>query len=193
MFMIKVVDLTKKYRNRTIINNLNYSFSNEHIYFMTSINGSGKTTFFKCLLRETSFNGNIYDDKLIYQYLPEKVLLPSFIKVYDFLASFTKLYNDVIDDTKIDYLLKLFRITKYKYSYLNYLSKGTKQKVLIIKTLLSDADVYLFDEPLSGLDKESRILFMDELKLLQETGKLIIIATHYYNDYNYPNKVVLGV
>jgi ABC-type multidrug transport system ATPase subunit len=71
------------------------------------------------------------------------------------------------------------------------LSKGTRQKVLIIKTLLSKADVYLFDEPLSGLDLKSRYTFMALVKTLQEQGKIVIIASHFYDDYKFSNKKVI--
>ena len=78
------------------------------------------------------------------------------------------LFDDIVDfEAKIEEYLMLFGIIQYQNKYIHQLSKGTKQKALIIKTLLSNADVFLLDEPLSGLDNKSRIVFMSLIKELQ--------------------------
>ena len=62
---------------------------------------------------------------------------------------------------------------------LNQLSKGMKQKVLLICGFLSDVDLYIFDEALSGLDKEMQKQFMNYIKKLKIEKKTIIYTTHY--------------
>ena len=198
MNLISIKNLSKKYGKKIVFENLNLELTTENIYFLTSINGSGKTTFFKCLLRDTKYDGYIYDKSVKYAYLPEKIMWPSFTSLNYYLKVFITLENDLINDEKnlqnvIDNYLLYFKIDKYKYQSVNTLSKGTKQKTLIIKTILSNADVYLFDEPLTGLDKKSREIFMQIIKTMQEQGKLIIIASHYYDDYKYDNKKVINL
>ena len=63
------------------------------------------------------------------------------------------------------------------------LSKGNMQKVGIIQMVLSEGDLYLFDEPTDGLDNISVELFVDDLKKLLEKGKTIIISTHKKSVY----------
>jgi ABC-type multidrug transport system ATPase subunit len=71
------------------------------------------------------------------------------------------------------------------------LSKGMRQKVLIIQNLMVDSDCYIFDEPLSGLDPISQNIFMDEINKLFDNKKLIIIITHFPNQYNFNNKLII--
>lgn len=191
MKQILINNLNKSYGKNRILNHITTELFSDNIYFLTSGNGSGKTTFFKCLLRETSFTGKIIDNEMLYAYLPDKVKIPEFVKLKDFIKMFLELdfktfYGPIIDD----YLL-LFDIIQYKNKYMHELSKGTKQKVMIIKTILSKADVYLFDEPLSGLDLKSRYTFMSLVKTLQEQDKIVIIASHYFEEYRFDNKKVI--
>ena len=191
MKKILINNLSKSYRNNKVFSNVNEVFFSDYIYFLTSENGRGKTTFFKCLLKETSFKGDIIDNEMVYSYLPDRVIIPKYVKLKDFIKmyldiDFKTFYGPIIDD-----YLMLFDIIKYKNKYMHELSKGTRQKVLIIKTLLSKADVYLFDEPLSGLDLKSRYTFMALVKTLQEQGKIVIIASHYYDEYKFSNKKVI--
>ena len=56
------------------------------------------------------------------------------------------------------------------------LSGGEKQKIAIIRTLISDGDVLIFDEPLSALDKKSKIVFQEEISKIK--NKIVIIISH---------------
>ena len=76
MKKILINNLSKSYRNNKVFSNVNEVFFCDYIYFLTSENGSGKTTFFKCLLKETSFKGDIIDNEMVYSYLPDRVIIP---------------------------------------------------------------------------------------------------------------------
>ena len=187
---IRIDNLSKSYAENLVLDSINCVLNSSKVYFLTSGNGSGKTTFFNCLLREISFDGKINDQDLIYSYLPDKVKLPIYVKVIDFITMFLD-DNNIEINNKISYYFELFKISKYRNYYVNQLSKGSKQKVLIILTLLSVADVYLFDEPLTGLDYDSRLIFMEEVKSLQSNNKIVVIASHYYDEYKLSNKEVI--
>lgn len=189
---IRINNLSKSYAENLVLDSINCVLNSSKVYFLTSGNGSGKTTFFNCLLREISFDGKIIDQDLIYSYLPDKVKLPIYVKVIDFITMFLD-DNNIEINNKINYYFELFKISKYRNYYVNQLSKGSKQKVLIILTLLSVADVYLFDEPLTGLDYNSRLIFMEEVKSLQSNNKIVVIASHYYDEYKLSNKEVINL
>lgn len=193
MKLVKIVNLCKSYGRNIVLKDVNLDLNSTFVYFLASANGSGKTTFFRCLLRETSFKGKIEDENIIYSYLPDKVKIPLYVTVIEFLIMYLRIDYKDVDLNLIDEYLSLFDIIKYKYRFMHELSKGTKQKVLIIKTLLSNADVYLLDEPLAGLDYKSRVTFMMRLKNFQEKGKIVVIATHYYKDYSFDNKKVIEI
>ena len=193
MIQIIINNLYKSYGKKSVFNNVNLRLNSENIYFLITENGSGKTTFFKCLLSETNYKGSIIDKNLLYAYLPEKVITPEFVTVIDYLKMYLNLEYKEVDENLINEYLEKFEILEHKNSYINKLSKGSKQKVFIIKMLLSNADVYLFDEPLSGLDVKSRKIFIKLLKELHFRNKLIIIATHYFDEYKIKCKKVIDL
>ena len=176
--MIKVYNLTKTYNKTTIFNNFNYLFKKGKLYLLTNENGTGKTTFFKCLLNEIKYQGIIIDNKLNISYLPDKVLFPSFVSLDCYIKMFVPLY----DKNKYNELLDIFQMTNYKKKNVTTFSKGMRQKTLIIKTFLENSEILLFDEPLAGLDKLSRINFIDYLQRIID-NKIILIATHYKEEY----------
>ena len=71
------------------------------------------------------------------------------------------------------------------------LSKGMQQKVLIIQSLIHNADLYIFDEPLSGLDDQTKERFVNEIKKLRKNSKLIVISTHSLKEYRLRVKNVI--
>ena len=84
---------------------------------------------------------------------------------------------------KLAFFIERFNLTEYKNTPIIKLSKGTKQKILIIQSLIKECDVYIFDEPLNGLDDNMQGVFVDELKKLKKLNKLILIITHNINAY----------
>ncbi len=177
LFQIDLKEVTKKYRNRIILNNVNLSLDNTKYNIIKGYNGSGKSTLIKCLMNFIKYEGKI-KNKYKVSYVPEKTYLPAYIKVNEFLNMIAKIKNSSLN---IDEYLEKFEILKYKDKELSKLSLGTKQKILIIQSLLEDADVYIFDEPLNGLDDFAVKVFNKELQRLRKKQKLIIIVMH--DDY----------
>lgn len=191
MTQIRISNLHKEYNDITIIQKCSCLLTSDYIYFLTNENGGGKTTFFKCMIKSTKYNGHI-DDLKSFSYLPEKNILPYFSTPCKFLQVFFRLSKLANFEPLIDKYLAMFDILMYKHVPFYKLSKGTKQKVLLIKILNSLNDVLLFDEPLNGLDKPSREVFMKLVHKKQKEGKIIIIASHYYDEYNYENKRIIS-
>lgn len=172
LLQVQIKNLTKKYGKKIIINNLNLTIDNTRYNIIKGHNGCGKSTLIKCIMNLVKYEGQIINNNSIY-YVPEKIYLPPLIKVSDFLNILSKDKNKLINE----YLIK-FDILKYKDKYLNKLSLGTKQKIMIISSLMNDSDMYIFDEPLNGLDDFSVDVFLEELKLLKKHGKIIVIILH---------------
>lgn len=174
---IRTINLTKKYRNNVVLKNLNLNFSNDKINFLVSANGSGKSTLIKCILNLTKYKGKIITNCKVKSYCPEKINLPDFITIKYFLSLFN------IDHQKANILLNKFNLkSDLKVSQL---SKGMHQKILIIQCLCKEADAYLFDEPLNGLDLNSKLILIDEINKLYKRKKLIIISSHHIEHYKH--------
>ena len=133
-------------------------------------NGYGKSTLLKCIMGFLNYQGSIIKNFNYLAYCPERFIFPEFMKIGDFLNLIP------LDFSKVRILLDKFNLNKEKY--MHELSKGMRQKVLLIFTITRFADGYLFDEPLNGLDDQSIKVFVEEINELHKKGKLILISTH---------------
>lgn len=176
-FQINLENITKRYNHKIVLSDVNLCLDNTKYNIIKGYNGSGKSTLIKCLMNFIRYEGKITNPYKI-SYVPEKIYLPPFMKVKSFLLLITKIKKGSLE---IDQYLEKFNILKYKEKELGKLSLGTKQKVVIIQSLLESADIYIFDEPLNGLDDESVKAFSKELQNLRKKRKLIIIIMH--DDY----------
>ena len=194
MLEMIISNLTKHYGKNEVFNNVNITFDSNSYNFLVGENGSGKSTLIKCILDEINYQGFI--DKKDYKiaYAPEKIMLPDYVTLHNFLVMLGISKNKNVKQVNelIEYYLQIFNIVKYKNKLICELSKGTRQKIILIQTLMDSSDVYIFDEPLSGLDEESRKNFMDELKKLKNQSKLIIISTHHLNQFRFKYKKVFN-
>lgn len=181
MRAIELINITKRYNKRIILNNLNYKFEEGKIYQIVGENGSGKTTVLKIILGYIKYQGSIKNGFEDYSYVPDKINFPDFLNVKNFInvmGSAKGMTKDLIN-IKSKELLKNFKMDKVIHYKLSNLSKGMKQKVLLICGFLSEVDLYIFDEALNGLDKAMQKQFMNYIKQLKLENKTIIYTTHY--------------
>lgn len=176
MNIIELINISKKYKH-PVISNINYCFEEGKTYLIVGENGSGKTTLIKLIIGLTyPTSGNIIKRAKKIGYLPDNLSFPDFINTKDFLFNIGSIYNVKDLNEKIEKEAKRWEIDLLKK--INELSKGMKQKVLIIQALLADFDIYIFDEPLNGLDKDSKNIFIEEILKLKEKRKTILIVSH---------------
>lgn len=180
--MIEIKKLIKKYKDSLILDIPYFKFKSGCSYIVVGSNGSGKSTLIKCML---GINKIDYGYVKLYSknigYVPEKYYFPDFCKIKKFLECILELYDLKHNNYLIDYYCNLFSLDKNKN--INKLSKGMMQKTLIIQSLIHNADLYIFDEPLSGLDTKSQKKFLEIVNELKYIGKTIIITTHYPEFY----------
>ena len=179
LLTIKLSNVCKKYNKIVVLDNLNVIFDNKKVNFILSPNGMGKTTLIKVILNLTTYNGKISTNCNSFAYCPEKILLPDFIKVINFLYLFN------VDKIHTQYLLNKFKLDPNLL--IKKLSKGMHQKLLLIQCLAVNVDAYFFDEPLNGLDEESEKVFINEIYRLYSNNKLIVISSHYIERYKMLN------
>jgi ABC-2 type transport system ATP-binding protein len=193
MSAIKTIRLSKSYRHIRVLDNLNVTINAGEMGLLTGKNGSGKSTFIKCLLNLVRKDGEIIAEDLTFSYCPEKVILPDYVTVYDFLyllGRVRRIKEDILNE-RLGHFLKLFKLMIHQDKMVISLSQGTRQKLLIVQTLMAEAEVYIFDEPLNGLDAESRRTFIFQVKGLLRDKKTVIIATHHPGTYRMADKKVI--
>jgi ABC-2 type transport system ATP-binding protein len=166
-------------------------------------NGAGKTTVMKLMLgliypTEGIINilgeeGTTLVTKLNVGFLPEKLEFSDFITVNDFFLSLS--YIRKIDRTyfnlKFEEYLKYFEMGEHRKKSISSLSKGMKQKVGIIQTIIHNPDILLLDEPTSGLDPIAKKQLFDLIKKFKQEEKTVIISTHKHDEIeNITDKIV---
>ena len=189
MKYIKCVNVRKEYQSNIVLNNFNFTFTNEYINFLQGVNGTGKTTLILCILEFLKYEGVIEHNFRKFVFQPEKVVLPDYLTVKRYLQLLLKYYHQ--QSYNMERLVEIYNMKENIDKDIINLSKGMRQKVLIIQTLMVNSDCYIFDEPLSGLDPVSQNIFMNEISKLFDNKKLIIIITHFPKQYNFNNKLII--
>jgi ABC-2 type transport system ATP-binding protein len=155
-------------------------------------NGAGKSTTVKMiigLLEPTSgqvlFHGrSVIDDLPAFQsrlgYVPEEPHLYPHLSGREYLQLSGRLYGlrRKLLEAKIDEFLHLFSLWDDQHTPLSAYSKGMRQKILLSAALLHNPEVLLFDEPLSGLDVTTSLIFRDLIHGLAAQGRIIFYSSH---------------
>ncbi|MGM0378889.1 MAG: ABC transporter ATP-binding protein [Bacillota bacterium] len=186
--MLRVNNLVKKYNSLIAVDNISFQINKGEIVGLLGPNGAGKSSTIKSIIGLLNIdNGEILinnhintsiEAKKSFAYIPEFPKLYDKLTVNEHIEFFAKAYKLINYEKKANDLLKRYNMLQKKDSLAKELSKGMKQKVSIICNLLIDADLYLFDEPMIGLDpkaiKETKKIFLE----LKAKNKAIFISTH---------------
>lgn len=186
--LVEITNLTKKYENKIVLENISFTVSEGKIIGLLGANGAGKTTIIKIIAGVINdYSGEvlvcnhkpgIYTKSKV-SYLPDKTYLSSWMKVkhsVDLLADF---YID-FDRNKAMELLKLLNID-VNQNIVN-LSKGTYEKVQLIIVMSRRAKLYVLDEPLGGVDPASRDTIIDTILTNYNEKSSVIISTQLIQD-----------
>lgn len=180
--------LTKCFGSLKALDSVNLSIGRGRIVGLLGPNGSGKSTFIKIcndLLTPTSGEVRIggfkpgLETKKIVSYLPEKSYLNDWMKVADIISFFKDFYSDFNVEKAYDMLKRLNIDPKFK---LKTLSKGTKEKVQLILVMSREAQLYLLDEPIGGVDPAARDYILDTILKNYNENATIILSTHLIAD-----------
>lgn len=181
-------NLTKKFGAKTALNDVTINVPKGKIVGLLGPNASGKTTFIKiCNELLTPTSGEIYiagnkpgiESKKIISYLPERTYLNDWMKVKDIINFFSDFYKDFKKEKAYDMLKRLDIDDNEK---LKTMSKGTKEKVQLILVMSREAQLYMLDEPIGGVDPAARDYILDTILSNYNEEATIIISTHLISD-----------
>lgn len=192
MNAVTIKNVTKKFGNNIIFENLNFNIKQGEIISITGESGKGKTTLLRCIMGlEKIDNGTI---EILGQKLVENGKYTNLKKQKDILKNIGIVFQnynlfpnlsvqknlEIVckDSQKIDKLLNKFGLANKKNLYPENLSGGQKQRVAIIRTLLLDPKIILFDEPTSALDDKNRGKIIKLINVLKERNYTILVVTH---------------
>lgn len=180
--------LQKRYGGKSALAGVNLTVHRGRIVGLLGPNGSGKTTLIKLasgLLTPSSgevlINGVRpgVETKKHVSYLPERTYLADWMKVSDVIKFFSDFYADFNPAKAAEMLQRLNISTNDR---LKTMSKGTKEKVQLILVMSREADLYLLDEPIGGVDPAARDYILNTIISNYNENATIIISTHLISD-----------
>ncbi len=188
MKLLECVHLEKSFGKKKVLKDVNLTIPRGKIIGLLGKNGTGKTTLIKLvndLLTPTSgkvlVNGKEIgvESKSIISYLPERTYLDKSMTVDQVIRYFEDFYVD-FDSAKARKLLKDLDLdTSLK---LSKMSKGMQEKVQLVLVMSRNADLYILDEPLGGVDPATRDYILDTILTNFNEGASVIISTHLIAD-----------
>tara|TARA_B100000900_G_scaffold341729_1_gene304868 strand:- start:257 stop:994 length:738 start_codon:yes stop_codon:yes gene_type:complete len=188
---IEVINLSKNYKSKIAVKNINFKIRENEIVGLLGPNGCGKTTTIGMilgLLKPSSgkvlINGkNIEKNKfsLLHKmnFISPYIELPKKLKVKQNLIVYAKLYNIKNIEERIDYLSNKLRLVNLLDKVTGELSSGQKNRVSLAKALINDPSVLLLDEPTASLDPETGDFVRTFLENYKKEKKIsILLASH---------------
>ena len=164
--MIEIIDLSKKYGNNAILENVSCSLENQRIYALVGVNGIGKST----LLNAVTQPANLDSGKEMFLNLTGNEYLKCIIQLYR---------QDVVkSDETLKKLSIAFKLDRSLNEYIANYSLGMKQKVYLMAAFLSGAGNLILDEPFNGLDPESVAMLKNLLSEYRDRGNLVLFSIH---------------
>ncbi len=180
--------LTKNFGNKQALCDISLTIESGKIVGLLGPNGSGKSTFIKLangLLTPTSGEIRIagmkpgVETKKIVSYLPERTYLNDWMRVRQIIDLFSDFYSNFNSKKAYDMLKRLNINPDDK---LKTMSKGTKEKVQLILVMSRDADLYLLDEPIGGVDPAAREYILETIISNYREDATVLISTHLISD-----------
>ena len=188
---IEVINLSKSYKTKKAVNNINFKINENEIVGLLGPNGCGKTTTIGMilgLLKPTSgqvlINGkNIENNKISIlhkmNFISPYIELPKKLTVKQNLIVYGKLYNIKNLNERINFLSEKLRLEDLLDKITGELSSGQKNRVSLAKALINDPTVLLLDEPTAALDPETADFIRTFLEKLKEEKKIsVLLASH---------------
>lgn len=184
---ITINNLTKKFKDEIVLNNINMTLESGNIYGIIGQNGSGKSVLLKiiCAFYIPS-QGEVLIDNINYcngknfpknlrALIEKNAFLPD-VSGFNNLKLLAKIENKITDE-EINESLKIVNLYEEKDKMFSKYSMGMKQKLGIASAIMEDPEIIILDEPFNGIDEESKEKITNELIKIKN-NKIIIITSH---------------
>lgn len=190
--MLKISNLSKKFKKRVVLDDINLELDFGNIYGFLGANGSGKSVFFKTICGFLKADGGTValDDKVLgkdMDFLPELGVLiekPGFIENYTQFDNLKYLaqINNVITDDDIRTALELVGLDTDNHEKVKNFSLGMRQRLAIAQAIMENQKIIILDEPFNGLDKQGVAQIKQLLLELKSPDRMILLTSHISGD-----------
>ena len=194
--ILRTIDLTKKYDNKVVVDNLNIEIKKGEIFGLLGPNGAGKSTTMNmiCDIVRPTLGSIEFMGKDIKKnrkellgkvgYIPQELAIHGNLKAWENVELFTSLYGIKGNDLKkaIEESLEYVGLSERKNDYAKNFSGGMKRRLNIACAIGHHPDLLIFDEPTVGIDPQSRNFILDKIKESNKNGTTVIYTSHYMEE-----------
>jgi ABC-2 type transport system ATP-binding protein len=193
-FVIDVQGITKRFGNRTVVNNIPMQVRRGEIYGFLGPNGSGKTTFLRMLcglLRPDGGSGRCLgfdirtesgEIKKNIGYMTQRFSFYEDLTIEENLDFIARIYGVPERKAAVEKSLEQLGMTARRRQLAGTLSGGWKQRLALSACLIHEPQLLLLDEPTAGVDPKARRDFWEEIHKLAADGLTVLITTHYMDE-----------
>jgi ABC-2 type transport system ATP-binding protein len=185
--------VTKRFRDSRALADVSFEVQRGECFALAGVNGAGKTTLIKCLLHLNDTDAGSIDvlgvphtqtrSRQELGYLPERFNPPYFLKGEEFLRFMARMNGHALTTAEMREMLHALDLdVAVLHKPVRHLSKGMTQKLGLASCLLIEKQVYILDEPLSGLDPRARALLKGQLRKLKAQGRTLFFTSHALAD-----------
>lgn len=189
--LITVENLHKSYGRKTVLDEVSFTAQPGQIIGLLGPNGCGKTTLIKILtglIKDHTGTVRINNEepgaysKSIVAYLPEKTYLPDWMRPVDAINYFADFYKDFDKDKAIAMVSRFGLDMKQR---VKTMSKGQQEKLRLLLVICRNAQLFILDEPLGGVDPAARAKILDLILENRAASSTVLISTHLIGDVEY--------
>ena len=203
--VIQVHNLQKRFGEFYAVNNISFEVKRGEVFGLLGANGAGKSTTFRMLCGllpvtagEVAVAGRdlrraAADARSRLGYMAQRFSLYVDLTVMENLKFFARAYGlgRGQRQQRIDWALETFELTPYSNSASGDLPLGFKQRLAMAAALLHEPDILFLDEPTSGVDPLARREFWQRINALAESGVTVLVTTHFMDEANYCDRLVI--
>lgn len=190
---LRFQQVVKRYGAASVLQGVDLELAAGESFGLVGVNGAGKTSLIKCMLDFCALDGGVIE---IYGrphhqpaarrplgFLPERFTPPYYLTGADFIRYLLTLQGLPYDQPAVDAMLAALDLepAALKKTVRSY-SKGMTQKLGLAACLLSRKQLYVLDEPMSGLDPKARALLKEQLRALRRNGSTLFMTSHALAD-----------
>jgi lipooligosaccharide transport system ATP-binding protein len=194
--IIQATGLTKKFDSVVAVDGIDFTVARGESFGFLGPNGAGKTSTMKMIGATSPISGGelsvlgldpTRDGPTLRSRLgvvPQENNLDEELSVHDNLMMYGRYFDMSRAEIRerIDELLEFVELTEKKDAKIQALSGGMKRRVVIARGLIHEPDLFILDEPTTGLDPQARHVLWDRLYRLKQQGVTLIITTHYMDE-----------
>ena len=194
--LLKTNDLTKKYGNKVVVDNLNIEIEEGEIFGLLGPNGAGKSTTMNmiCGIVKPTLGGVEFMGKDFLKnrkelignlgYIPQELAIHGNLKAWENVELFTSLYGikGAALKERINESLEYVGLIEKRNDYAKTFSGGMKRRLNIACAIGHNPKLMIFDEPTVGIDPQSRNFILDKIKDSNKSGATIIYTSHYMEE-----------